>query len=359
MSNIISFPQRIRPLEEAGRIGILIDCFCNRRRTTEDVFWLKENAELLNLLETSTVTLNTSDLTHYQNFYDSLEHRLCFFPQYYRFILSLALDLEALGLGQGKSAKLCEWVVDHNLVGAELSDLQRAEAARLLKRGLGRAQRDDPTLVDRLHGFIDQSETFSIPNKKAAYELTHIVFYLSEYGRKDPGISADAVRSLEFAGLLALLDHNTDLLAEICIALRFAGQTPPLGWEDWVFEQLAGFKAVKTEIPRKILPGDEYHSYLMCSWLAALSGTPLFEGANEPATLSFHPAPKPVSALRGMSESIFQMDNARSADWFKMRGTLTVDLSPQAYRDLQLDEASSDKFDEFFHGFARCTPVLK
>ena len=42
MSNIISFPQRIRPLEEAGRIGILIDCFCNRHRTTEDVFWLAE-----------------------------------------------------------------------------------------------------------------------------------------------------------------------------------------------------------------------------------------------------------------------------------------------------------------------------
>ena len=86
----------------------------------------------------------------------------------------------------------------------------------------------------------------------------------------------------------------------------------------------------------------------MCSWLAALSGLPLFEGANEPATLSFHPAPKPISALRGMSETIFQMDNARSADWFKMRGTLTVDLSPQAYRDIQLGEASSDKFDKFF-----------
>ena len=138
--------------------------------------------------------------------------------------------------------------------------MQRAEAVRLLKRGLGRAQQDDPALVDRLHGFIDQSETFSIPNKKAAYELTHIIFYLSEYGRKDPGIRTDAFRLLEFAGLLALLDHNTDLLAEICIALRFAGQTPPLGWEDWVFEQLAGFKAVKTEMVRKILPGDEYHS---------------------------------------------------------------------------------------------------
>ena len=42
MSNIISFPQRIRPLEEDGRIGILIDCFWNRHRTTEDVFWLGE-----------------------------------------------------------------------------------------------------------------------------------------------------------------------------------------------------------------------------------------------------------------------------------------------------------------------------
>ncbi len=212
------------------------------------------------------------------------------FPHYYRFILSLAL--EALGFGHSKSAKLCQCVADHNLVGAELSDLQCVEAARLLKRGIGRARRDDPALVHCLHGFIDQSETFSIPNKNAAYELTHIVFYLSECGRKDLGISTNAVRSLEFVGLLALLDHNTDLLAEICIALRSAGQTLPLGCEDWVFEQLAGFKAIKTEILRKILPGDKYHSYLTCSWIAALLGTPLFGGENEPATLSFHPAPK-------------------------------------------------------------------
>ena len=85
----------------------------------------------------------------------------------------------------------------------------------------------------------------------------------------------------------------------------------------------------------------------------------MFEGANEPATLSFHHAPKPISALRGVSESIFQMDNARSADWFKMRGTLTVDLSPQAYRDIQLGEASSDKFDKFFHGFLVAARLVK
>ena len=100
MSNIISFPQRIRPLEEAGRIGILIDCFCNRRRTTEDVFWLKENAELLNLFETSTVTLNTSDLTHNKNFYDSLEHRLCFFLLYIDSSYLLRLIWKLWGLGR-------------------------------------------------------------------------------------------------------------------------------------------------------------------------------------------------------------------------------------------------------------------
>ena len=65
-------------MKDAGRIGILIDSFCNRRRTSEDVFWLKENAELLNLLKTSKVRLNNGDLTHYQNFYDRLEHRYAF-----------------------------------------------------------------------------------------------------------------------------------------------------------------------------------------------------------------------------------------------------------------------------------------
>ena len=78
-------------------------------------------------------------------------------------------------------------------------------------------------LNDRLRGFARRSITFALPNKKAAYELTHIVFYLSEYGRRDPEVGQAFIDSLHFAGTLAFLELNLDLLAEICIALRFAG----------------------------------------------------------------------------------------------------------------------------------------
>ena len=60
-----------------------------------------------------------------------------FFPQYYRFLLGLCLDLEDLGIGGQKGSKLVQWVADQGLARAELSDLQRAEARRLcLRRGI-------------------------------------------------------------------------------------------------------------------------------------------------------------------------------------------------------------------------------
>jgi hypothetical protein len=90
----------------------------------------------------------------------------------------------------------------------------------------------DAGLNDRLLHFINCAETFALPNKKAAYELTHIVFYLSEYGRRDPHLDNRAIQSLNFVGILAYLDQNADLLAEVCIALRYAGQAPSKIWED-------------------------------------------------------------------------------------------------------------------------------
>ena len=124
-------------------------------------------------------------------------------------------------------------------------------------------------------------------------------------------------------------------------------------------EELVGFHTVKTEIARKILLGDEYHSYLICSSLAVLLGMLLFEGANEPATLSFHPRPNRFQRCAESPKVFFKWTMQEAPIGLKMCGTLTVDLSPKAYRDLQLVEASSDKFYEFFHGFKRCMPVLK
>lgn len=199
--------------------------FATRRRARGDVFWLKENAEWLGILTQLEGAQDAASLDPYRDFYATIPEQLAFFPQYYRFFLSLCLDLEDLGMTGTLGADLCRAVAAQGLAEAELSDLQRAEAARLL------ARRDagtfDAALDGRLRRFIGRSETFALPNKKAAYELTHIVFYLSEYGRKNPKPSAAVLTSLTYAGIVAFLDQDADLLAEICVALRFAGGCHP------------------------------------------------------------------------------------------------------------------------------------
>ena len=338
-----------------SRIEAMIKCFATQRRFGDDVFWLKENAELLNILCSSGLAVDPDHLAPYRDFYESIEKRMLFFPQYYRFLLSITQDLEALGMAQGKAVPLAKWVDEQSLVSAELSDLQRAEAGRLLQRGGIQIASNKDGLTERLHRFINHSKTFAVPNKKAAYELTHIIFYLSEYGYQDPGIGSDAFISLEFSGLLALLDQNVDLLSEICIAMRFAGCMPPQEWEAWIAEELADYQI--SECANGAVQ-DDYHSYFMGSWLAALRKKPVFEGRILARAMSFQASQKSVSPLRGLSESIFKMDAHRSAEWTKMRGKVTVDLSSDAYSVLELAEKSSPRFEEFFAGFARSNAVL-
>lgn len=178
---------------------------------------------------------------------------------------------------QGKGAALCHWAAHQGLADAELSDLQRAEARRLmLRRGFDPLPEEAEALTARLHCFADRAETFALPNRKAAYELTHVVFYLSDYGRRDPDLSPAALTSLEYAGLLAFLDRNSDLLAEICIALRYAGQVPSPIWEVWVAEQ-AG--AIEIRQGAMADPEDCYHDWFVCNWALALQGGAPFESA--------------------------------------------------------------------------------
>lgn len=354
MSNVIPFSVP-HANSQSGRIEAMIKCFATQRRFGDDVFWLKENAELLTILYSSGLTVDPAQLAPYREFYAGIEKRILFFPQYYRFLLSITQDLEALGLGRGKAVPLANWIDAQSLVSAELSDLQRAEAGRLLQRSGIQIAPNKDGLTERLHRFINHSKTFAVPNKKAAYELTHIIFYLSEYGHQKPEISSEALISLEFSGLLALLDQNVDLLSEICIAMRFAGCTPPQEWEAWIAEELADYHV--SECANGAVQ-DHYHSYFMGNWLAALCKKPVFEGRLLARAMSFQAAHKSVSPLRGLSESIFKMDTHRSAEWAKMRGRVTVDLSSDAYSVLELAEKSSPHFEEFFAGFARSNAVL-
>jgi hypothetical protein len=349
MTNVIQLtvPSRIAPME--ARITALLASFATSRRHKDDVFWMKENAELLNILECTGQKVPEAALEVHREFYETAAKRLVFFPQYYRFLLSLALDLEDLGFSGSIAQRMVDFASSQGLAEAELSDLQRAEARRLMiRRGVDPI--NDEGLNDRLRAFAGRNATFALPNKKAAYELTHIVFYLSEYGRRDPEVGEDVIRSLHFAGLTAFLDQNADLLAEICIALMQAGEEPPVAWTDWLAVETAGFAVERGAAVNTA--NDQYHDFLVCNWHAAMTGAEVFRKPVTDEAMRFERRPRGATALREISMAMLSLD-ARSGDWDKMRGQIAPGLSGQSRAVLETAAASSDLFPAFFEGFAR------
>ncbi|UYV39410.1 hypothetical protein N4R57_10645 [Rhodobacteraceae bacterium D3-12] len=134
MSNVVHLNVPSPKQREADRLASLLTTFAEQRRIGDDVFWLKENAELLNILECTGTTLDHSALDAHAGFYAQVEKRLGFFPQYYRFLLSICLDLEDLGMPGTKGEALVNWLQKQGVVEAEMSDLQRGEARRLMLR---------------------------------------------------------------------------------------------------------------------------------------------------------------------------------------------------------------------------------
>lgn len=350
MSNVIRLNVPSRRQAEGARLGALLESFAHHRRFGDDVFWLKENAELLNILECTGRDVPVEVLDSHRGFYDRVEQRMEFFPQYYRFLLSICLDLEDLGLEGNKGAALVDWAARQNLAGAEMSDLQRAEARRLmLRRGVDPLP-EDTGLTERLHSFINRSDTFQLPNKKAAYELTHIVFYLSDYGRCNPQLSEQAITSLEYAGILAYLDQNADLLAEICVSLRYAGREPSKIWEDWISGATRRFAI---ESAPQVNPNDDYHEYFVSNWALACADRPAFAEPVTEGGLSFWADREQRAPLRQLSDCLFRMEDQRSGDWTSMRDVVANTLEGAGYDVLLAAEQSTDKFDAFFAGFAR------
>lgn len=353
MSNVIAFAPVPRT-DGPQSIARMLNGFARERRLGDDVFWLKENAELLGILAAGGVMVPQDALEPYQALYDGIEERLRFFPQYYRFLLSICLDLEDLGMPGNHAARLCRWAALEGVAEAELSDLQRAEARRLLARRDAAKPLDDDPLGARLRRFIARSTTFAMPNKKAAYELTHIVFYLSEYGRVDPQLDSAAIKSLEFAGVLAYLDQNFDLLAEVCTALRFAGRTPSRIWDEAVTDF---HRQVEVASDPGAPMNDAYHAYLVTGWARLVAGQTAFEDVSAGADLRFvAPQPQP-GALRSLSECLFDLGPVRNADWAQMRGHVMPYLGPDGHQVLYQAEQSISDFDVFFQGFARATAI--
>ncbi|MCR8547101.1 hypothetical protein M4578_04630 [Salipiger sp. P9] len=349
MTNVIALRPKARVAAPETGAAALLSSFAACRRREDDVFWLKENAELLNILECTGAEVAPEALAVLRGFYDTVEDRLAFFPQYYRFLISIALDLEDLGMPGDTGVRLTERAAREDFAGAELSDLQRMEARRLLARR-GQAGPADTALEDRLRAFCARSQTFALPNKKAAYELTHIVFYLSEYGRRDPGLDEKTVTSLHFAGNLAFLDQNSDLLAEICIALCYAGETPPALWTAWLTRETHLFSVEQGE---GLSVADDYHDFLVCNWHAAVSGATPFRKPLAAERMRFTRSQRSAAPLRELSEALFAEGAARRPDWAAMRARMGARLSAQTLDVVDTLAGQSAHFDAFFEGFAR------
>ena len=218
----------------------------------------------------------------------------------------------------------------------------------LTRRGMGG---EETNLQTRLHRFINHSPTFALPNRKAAYGLTHIVFYLSEYGRRDPQISADAVQSLIFCGILAHLDQNTDLLAEVCIALRYAGKVPPQVWEDLVKTTSHAF-----EITSQVAgAGDNYHEYLVTNWAMAQMGANSFKDTYTFTGVGFYAAQNNIGALGAVSEILLGWDGPRSTQWSVMNRNVFARLDDTVARHLSKIIEATSEFEAFFEHFARAS----
>jgi len=349
-SNVVALNARQHHQAPQDRLARHADVFAMCRRTQNDVFWLKENAEFLNILQATDSGSACEDVCEvYADFYDRIDVRLGAYPQYYRFLLSICLDLEDLGIKGQKGAVLCDWARSQHLPEAELSDLQRGEARRLLARR-GKAE-PDPALVMRLHRFINRTATFAVPNRKAAYELTHIVFYLSQYGRCDPGLSPDALQSLTFCGLLAYLDQNYDLLAEVCIAMRYAGQRPSTIWEGAVTSALKTLTVTPIDAQGGLaMPGDSYHEYFVSTWLGALAGLPVMP-ADLPDGGAWLDIPTPKSRpLQHMSEAL---EDLSQDDWDVAKRHLATQLDEEHLRVVEAAETSTEQFGMFYQLFAR------
>ncbi|MFC6583989.1 DUF6902 family protein [Sulfitobacter aestuariivivens] len=57
--------------------------------------------------------------------------------------------------------------------------------------------------------------------------------------------------------------------------------------------------------------------------------------------------------MRAMSEAMFDLGDARRADWGQMRPYVLPLLGPQGHEVLVAAEGSSDRFEAFFESFAR------
>lgn len=356
MSNVVSLARlsrNARPSLSPGGLAPLLAAFAHHRRRQGDAWWLKENAELLGILSALNRRLPELALSVYQPFHEGAAEQMAFHPQYYRLILGVVTALEDLGYPGDLGPRLAEWIVAEGWIDSEVNDLQRAEVRHLLARAGQQVTAEG--LDARLLAFLSRPATFAIPNPRAAYDMLHVVFYLSDYGRRAITLPEAAVQSLHVLGCLAHLEQNTDLLAEVCIALHYAGQAQPALWRDFLQAEARNFRI---EPVACVDSADGYHNYLVNQWLIGTNAGIAFDAAFGAGPMSFRHSAPMISPLREWSQALLALGARRSSDWAEMRAACADRLSSGALSVADAGAAAAPEFQRFFAAFARAASPL-
>lgn len=204
------------------------------------------------------------------------------FPQYFRFFLGLAQDLEYFGLKGSKSTLIVQYIEQNELLKFDTSYLRQLETLHLISRSR-ELSKEEKDLLCHIHkccsGFLNSPGRFTKFNRPLFYELTHIVFLLTDYGRAKLQHTDLILSSLWNAGSLAYLDCDIDLLSEIALCFNFIGENPPLYWSNLLTSQRENVRVVYDveyqSAGHSLI--DEYHLFLVLHWWYAENDQTCFD----------------------------------------------------------------------------------
>ena len=281
--------------------------------------FLKENGELLSIAAKHGMLLDNGALHFYEEFYGKSDKIAQFFPQYCRFILSIILDLESLGLGGAQGQKIANFARDNQILEFDTCDTRRLEALLLLRQGLERPSLFEKAYQQVLNGltpFLNKPDQFLKFNTPLFYEFTHIVFFLTDYGRQQSPVDVDLVSCTMNGGRLAYLDQDADLLAEFCVCLNYLKAPVPRPWIAMLEQALNDIEIIYDQnVASALNPSvDDYHPYLVINWALSFERSDCFSHRFQSGTPRFKMQYPETTILSRWSERLFKMEVEGKAD---------------------------------------------
>jgi len=340
-----------------------ISAFAQTRNKGLNFSFLKENGELLSIIRSSGMGLEPRSLELYSDFYDNVLTLCELYPPFFRFFLAIILDLEALGMPGDKGEVLSDYVLKRDLFDHETSDTRRWEIVNLLAR-TGRTPNytfdTREALEDRARGFFHNPDRFIKFNRPLFYDLTHIIFFWTNYGQLKMEAYPELLKSLTNIGLLAFLDNDYDLLAEVCLCFEFVGEKAPDSFYTACSDGRYSIRVeyLETEEFPNGPPQDEYHIYLVLNWLFQFTGKPAFTEAMGSKMPVFRKREAPNSALGALSHRLHSSILSRREGQFYIPLKSRDILSRPQHMQLSMAAIATPQFDEFFDKFSGGKIVL-